>query len=349
MEKENLFGKTLEEFSALAEKLKLPSYAGRQLAEWIYQNDITDIDQMTNISKKNRDLLKEYYSIQLNPFSKVKISADGTKKYLFHISENKYVETAYIPENDRSTLCLSTQIGCRMGCVFCMTGRQGFQGNLSSSEILNQFRSLPEREQLTNLVFMGMGEPFDNIDEVMRSLEILTSDWGFGMSPRRITVSTIGIIPAMKIFLDQSQCHLAISLHTPFADERKKMLPVEKLYSITDIIKNVSQYDWSKQRRISFEYIMFRGINDTPRHIIQLSKLLKGMKCRINLIRFHPFPGASLQSTVDGDMVAFRDDLNAKGITATIRKSRGEDIYAACGLLSTKELSSWQNGEALED
>lgn len=340
MEKENLFGKTLSELTILAKEFELPSYSPRQLAEWLYKNAVMDIDLMSNISKKNRELLKEYFTIQISPASKIQTSQDGTKKYLFPVSDGKYIESAYIPENDRATLCLSTQIGCKMGCLFCMTGRQGFQGNLTSSQILNQVRSLPERDKLSNLVYMGMGEPFDNIDEVLKSLNILTSDWGFAMSPRRITVSTIGIIPGMKKFLQESQCHLAISLHTPFETERKKLMPIENVYPVKDIIETVKSFDWSRQRRISFEYIMFKGINDTDNHIRELSRLLDKLKCRINLIRFHPIPGTSLQSTSDENIVKFRDKLNNKGITATIRRSRGQDIMAACGLLSTKEVRS---------
>jgi 23S rRNA (adenine2503-C2)-methyltransferase len=225
-----------------------------------------------------------------------------------------------------------------MGCLFCMTAKQGFQGQLSAGEILNQIRSLPERHLLTNIVYMGMGEPFDNLDETMKSLEILTADYGFAMSPKRITVSTIGIIPAIKTFLEKSQCHLAVSLHSPFEEDRKKLMPIQTVYPLNEVLDTIRSYDLSRQRRISFEYIMFRGLNDTPRHVKELARLLNGIRCRINLLRFHPIPGTPLQSSDDATIEWFREALKEKGIMTTLRQSRGQDIDAACGLLSTKEL-----------
>lgn len=340
MEKEKLFGKTLMELQGICSVLGLPSFTARQVSEWMYHKDILEIDEMSNLSIKNRNILKDNFILGITPYSKVQESIDGTKKYLFPTRNNKFVEAAFIPETARGTLCLSSQIGCKMGCLFCMTGKQGFQGNLTAGEILNQVKALPEKEMLTNIVYMGMGEPLDNLEEVLKSLEIFTSDWGFGMSPKRITVSTIGIIPSLEVFLNTSDCHLAISLHTPFDDERKKLMPIQNTYPIEKVINLVKQFDWSKQRRVSLEYIMFKGINDSSRHVNQLASLLNGLKCRINLIRFHPIPDSPFESTDLDDILIFRDKLNAKGITATLRRSRGEDIYAACGLLSTKELMS---------
>ena len=338
MTKEILFGKTLTELQELCKILEMPAYNAKQIAEWLYRKDIIEIDEMTDISIKNREKLSERFILGISPPSKVQVSNDGTKKYLFPTKTNKFIEAAYIPEPDRATLCVSSQIGCKMGCLFCMTGKQGFQGNLTAGEIVNQVKALPEKEKLTNIVYMGMGEPLDNTEEVLKSLEIFTSEWGFGMSPKRITVSTIGIIPALEIFLNRSECHLAISLHTPFDDERKKLMPIQNIYPIDEVIQFVKQFDWSRQRRISIEYIMFKGINDSPRHVNQLTRLLNGLKCRINLIRFHPIPDTPLESTSIENINIFRDKLNSKGITTTLRKSRGQDIYAACGLLSTKEL-----------
>ncbi len=338
MEKENLFGKTLNELQDICAQLGFPAFTAKQMTEWLYRKNISSIDEMTNISAKNRDKLKKGFLLGITPHSKVQESIDGTKKYLFPTRTAKYIEAAYIPETSRATLCVSSQIGCKMGCLFCMTGKQGFQGNLTAGEILNQVKALPEREKLTNIVYMGMGEPLDNTEEVLKSLEIFTSDWGFGMSPKRITVSTIGIIPSLEIFLNRSDCHLAISLHTPFDEERKKLMPVQNIYPIEEVIEFVKKFDWNRQRRISIEYIMFKGINDSTRHVNQLARLLNGLKCRINLIRFHPIPDTPLESTATEDIIIFRDKLNDKGITTTLRRSRGEDIYAACGLLSTKEL-----------
>jgi 23S rRNA (adenine2503-C2)-methyltransferase len=292
---------------------------------------------MTNLSKKMRDTLSVDYEIGLSAPVNTAESSDGTKKYLYKVLNDKYIETAYIPDEERATICVSSQAGCKMGCVFCMTGKQGFQGNLSSNEILNQFRSLPEFRTLTNMVYMGMGEPLDNITEVLKSLEILTSGWGYGWSPARITVSTIGLKNSMKEFLEKSRCHLAVSLHSPFDEERRKLMPIHRTNSVKELLDIIREFDFSSQRRVSFEYILFKGINDTPGHIKELARILNGIKCRINIIRFHQIPGAEFRSPDLGATINFKEALNAKGILTTIRASRGVDIQAACGLLSTIE------------
>ena len=336
--KDQLFGKDLNELQEICLELGLPKYAGRQLAEWLYKKEINSIDAMSNLSKKSRELLNEKYEFGLTLPSKVQVSIDGTKKYLFPTLQNRFIETAMIPEDDRKTVCVSTQVGCKMGCLFCMTGKQGFQGQLTAGEIVNQIRSIKEYGEVSNIVYMGMGEPFDNLDAVLKSLDILTSEWGYAMSPRRITVSSIGIIPAMLRFLKESEAHLAISLHTPFDTERQKLMPVQIAYPIAEVINEIKSWDFGRQRRVSFEYILFKGLNDTPLHVRELSRLLSGIRCRINLIRFHTVPGTPLESPDEETINSFRDQLNAKDITTTIRASRGQDIYAACGLLSTKEL-----------
>jgi len=336
--KEPLFGKTLEELKTLTTELGLPSYTAKQLCEWIYQKEVSGFDGMTNLSKKTRELLDSRFIIGLTDPIDVQESVDGTKKYLFPGTPGKYVETAYIPEKERATLCISSQVGCKMGCLFCMTGKQGFQGNLSAGEILNQYRSVPEWKKLTNIVYMGMGEPLDNLEEVLKSLDILKSAWGFAMSPRRITVSTIGITPAMLRFLDRSDAHLAVSLHTPFDEERKKLMPIQQVYPLQEVLEEIRTWDFGRQRRVSFEYILFKDFNDSAAHVNELSRILHGIRCRINLIRFHPIPGTPLESPGEEIIQQFRDRLNAKGITTTIRASRGQDIWAACGLLSTKKL-----------
>ncbi|MFC2101060.1 23S rRNA (adenine(2503)-C(2))-methyltransferase RlmN [Bacteroidota bacterium] len=342
MEKTALFGKTLDQLKEITDQLDLPSFNAQQIAAWLYQKDINSFDKMTNISKKARIMLNEHFDFGVYPHMNMQISKDGTKKYLFNTGKYQYIESAYIPENNRSTLCISSQVGCKMGCLFCMTGKQGYQANLSSGDILNQVRSLPERKQLSNIVYMGMGEPFDNIEAVLKSVEILTSEWGFNISPRRVTVSTIGIIPAMRTFIEESNAHLAISLQTPFEEERQQIMPIEKVYPIKEVINVLKSYDLNKQRRISFEYIMFDGFNDTSRHVNELARLLNGLRCRINLIRFHPIPGRPLKGSDDGSIMSFMERLKAKGIINTLRKSRGIDIDAACGLLSTKEKSVQQ-------
>ncbi|MEN8118248.1 MAG: 23S rRNA (adenine(2503)-C(2))-methyltransferase RlmN [Bacteroidota bacterium] len=335
---ERLFGKTLSELQKLVLELGLPKFTAKQIADWLYKKQISSIEEMTNLSKKARDLLTENFEFGLTSYTTVQKSTDGTKKYLFPTIDNKFIETAMIPERDRKTVCVSSQVGCKMGCLFCMTAKQGFQGQLSAGEIINQIKSIDEVNEITNIVYMGMGEPFDNLDEVIKSLEILTSDWGFAMSPRRITVSTIGIIPGMLTFLEKCEAHLAVSLHTPFNDERQKLMPVQVAYPVDEVIKEIKSWDFGRQRRISFEYILFEGLNDSVEHVNEMARLLNGLKCRINLIRFHPVPGTPLKSPDEKTMQRFKDELNKKGIFTTVRASRGQDIYAACGLLSTKEL-----------
>jgi len=336
--KKSLYGLTLSEISSIVKEEGLPNFAAKQITEWLYKKDIESIDEMTNLSLKSREQLKEKYTYGLTPSIKVMESVDGTKKYLFRTETNNYIEAAYLPETDRATLCVSTQAGCKMGCLFCMTGKQGFQANLTPNEILNQLRSISEFRTVSNLVYMGMGEPFDNLDNVLSSLEIITSEWGYAWSPKRITVSSIGIIPAMQAFLERSNCHLAISLHNPFDDERRQMMPIQNVYPIQKVISEIKKAGLGRQQRVSFEYIMFDGINDTDRHIKEMVKILGGLKCRVNLIRFHSIPDTPLSGTPDVRIIEFRNALTAKGVFTTIRASRGLDIQAACGLLSTKEM-----------
>jgi 23S rRNA (adenine2503-C2)-methyltransferase len=337
MIKEKLYGKTLNELIVVTKRIGLPGFAAKQIADWLYKKEISTVDEMTNLSKKARELLAADYEIGLTAPVNESQSKDGTKKYLYKVLNDKFIETAYIPDDDRATICVSSQVGCKMGCIFCMTGQQGFQGNLSSNEILNQFRSLPEFRSLTNMVYMGMGEPLDNINEVIRSLDILTSEWGYAWSPTRITVSTVGLINGIKDFLEKSRCHLAVSLHSPFDEERRKLMPVQRTNSVKEVLDIIRNFEINGQRRISFEYILFKGINDTPAHIKELARILNGIKCRINIIRFHHVPGSQFESPDEQTTIRFKEALNDKGILTTIRESRGVDIQAACGLLSTLE------------
>ena len=340
---EILLGKTLAELQAVAQEIGLPRFAGKQLAEWIYVRRATTFDEMTNISLKGREALKARYTIGRHAPVAEAVSKDGTKKYLFQVGERLdargerreagYIESVYIPDEDRATLCVSTQAGCKMGCRFCMTGTLGFHGHLSAADILNQIFSIPDADKLTNIVYMGEGEPMDNLDNVLRSLEVMTSAWGCAWSPKRITVSSVGITKGLKRFIEESDCHLAISLHNPFAVERQEIMPIEKVNHLNDVIALLKQYDWSHQRRVSFEYICWGGVNDTPKHAKELLRLLKGLDCRINLIRFHAGVAKEFTSSDEQQMEWLRDYLTEHGITTTIRRSRGEDILAACGML----------------
>lgn len=331
----SLYGLTLNRLELLTKELGMPRFAARQIARWLYGRRVRSIDAMTDLSVRNRLLLQERFDLGLCAPEAVSTSADGTKKYLYRTAQGAFIESAYIPDAERATLCVSSQAGCRMGCRFCATGRQGLQHALSAAEILNQIVSLPEFDTLTNLVFMGMGEPLDNPDNVLDALEILTSEWGFAWSPTRITLSTAGVLPALPRFLEQSKVHLAVSLHNPFPEERAEIMPVERAWPLREVVATLKRYDFSHQRRLSFEYIVMSGLNDSSRHIRELCRLLDGLKCRINLIRFHRIPGSPYFSPPDTEMIRFRDTLTAKGIQTTIRSSRGEDIQAACGLLST--------------
>ena len=360
--KEKLLGKNPEELKAVALAAGLPAFAGKQIAQWMYEKRVHSIDEMTNISKAGREKLAELYDLGVSTPVGVAESKDGTKKYLFParcpvaaghdtsetvhdtpknvipdlIGDLQYVEAVMIPDEDRKTLCVSSQAGCKMGCKFCMTGRQGFHGNLTPADILNQFISIDESAGLTNAVFMGMGEPLDNTDNVLKAIEVLTAPWGFAWSPKRVTLSTIGVLPNLKRFLDESRCHLAISIHNPFPDERLELMPVQKAWPVAEVVRLLKNYDWTAQRRVSFEYTMFAGWNDSMRHADALARLLRDIECRVNLIRFHKIPDFPYECASPRAMEAFQNRLNSNGITCTIRASRGEDILAACGMLAGK-------------
>ena len=315
----------------------MPRFAHKQIARWLYSRFVTDIDAMTDLSKAAREVLKQNCELGLSAPLKESVSVDGTKKYLFRTSEGEYIESALIPDGERMTLCVSSQAGCKMGCKFCATGRMGFRHHLSATEIINQILSIPERDKLTNLVFMGMGEPLDNIDNLLQTLDILTSEWGMAWSPTRITVSTAGVARTLPRLLNESKVHIAVSLHNPFPEERKEIMPIENSYSIREVCDILRRYDCTHQRRVSFEYIVLEGMNSSMRHIKELSRLLDGIKCRINLIRFHKIPDSPFYSPELEKIIEFRDTLTKRGIQTTLRASRGEDIEAACGLLSTAE------------
>ena len=334
-EKKVLLGLSLDELKTVVKDLGMPQFTARQIAGWLYQQHVGSIDEMTNISKVNRERLSEAYVVGAMAPIDCQRSVDGTVKYLFPVADGKFVETVYIPEKDRATLCVSCQVGCKMNCLFCQTGKQGFEGSLSAGEILNQVYALPERESLTNIVFMGQGEPMDNLDNVLRATEILTADYGYAWSPKRITVSSVGIKGKLKRFLDESECHVAISMHSPLPEQRQLLMPAERQMSITEVVALLKQYDFTHQRRCSFEYICFAGLNDTTTHAREIVKLLEGLECRVNLIRFHEIPEVDLPGADEQRMESLRDYLTNHGVFTTIRASRGQDIFAACGLLST--------------
>jgi 23S rRNA (adenine2503-C2)-methyltransferase len=352
-QKKRLLGLTPTELKALVGSLGMPAFTAKQVAQWLYEKHVKSIDEMTNLSKHNRELLSEHFEVGAMAPIDCQRSKDGTIKYLFPVcsstSESKcgtqcdsiatntglFVETVFIPDHDRATLCVSCQVGCKMNCLFCQTGKQGWHGNLTAADILNQIYALPEVDQLTNIVFMGQGEPMDNLDAVLRVTEIMTADWGWQWSPKRITVSSVGVRNKLKRFLDESPCHVAISMHSPLHEQRLQLMPAEKAMPLEETIELLKQYDFTHQRRCSFEYICFGGLNDSPLYGREIVRLLEGLECRVNLIRFHEIPDVDLPASDEKRMEALRDYLTAHGVTTTIRASRGQDIFAACGLLST--------------
>lgn len=333
--KKVLMGMTDSELKEVAAALGMPRFTAGQIAHWLYTAHVKSIDEMTNISKANRARLAEEYTVGAMEPCDCMRSKDGTVKYLFPTAAGKFVETVFIPDKDRGTLCVSSQVGCRMNCLFCQTGKQGFEGNLTAGDILNQIYSLPERERLTNIVFMGQGEPMDNLPNVMKTTQILTAAYGYGWSPKRITVSSVGIKNKLKAFLDGSDCHVAISMHSPLHEQRMELMPAERQMTIGEVVDLLKQYDFTGQRRVSFEYIVFGGVNDSKAHAREIIRLLDGLECRVNLIRFHTIPDVGLQGADEKKMEELRDYLTAHGVFTTIRASRGQDIFAACGLLST--------------
>ena len=357
-QKKRLLGLTPAELKALVGSLGMPAFTAKQVARWLYVKHVKSIDEMTNLSKQNRQLLAEHYEVGALPPIDCQRSKDGTIKYLFPVvtantdlpsqrqtlseripNTHLFVETVFIPDKDRATLCVSCQVGCKMNCLFCQTGKQGWHGDLTPADILNQIYALPEVERLTNIVFMGQGEPMDNLDAVLRVCDIMTADWGWQWSPKRITVSSVGVRNKLKRFLDESDCHVAISMHSPLHEQRLRLMPAEKAMPLEEIIALLKQYDFTHQRRCSFEYICFGGLNDSPLYAREIVKLLQGLECRVNLIRFHEIPDVDLPSSDEQRMEALRDYLTAHGVTTTIRASRGQDIFAACGLLSTAKQS----------
>lgn len=334
-EKMVLLGMQPGELQQVVTELGMPKFTAAQIAKWLYQQHVGSIADMTNLSKANREKLAEQYEVGSMAPIDCQRSVDGTIKYLFPTRSGKFVETVYIPDHDRATLCVSCQVGCKMNCLFCQTGKQGFEGSLTAADILNQIYALPERDTLTNIVFMGQGEPMDNLDAILQATQVLTADWGYAWSPRRITVSSVGVKNKLKRFLDESECHVAISMHSPLPEQRQMLMPAEKQMSITEVVDLLKQYDFSHQRRCSFEYICFAGLNDTTMHAREIVKLVCGLDCRVNLIRFHEIPGVDLPGADEKRMEALRDYLTAHGVFTTIRASRGQDIFAACGLLST--------------
>ena len=333
--KRKLLGMTLDALKEAVKEAGMPVFTAKQIADWVYNKRVRSIESMSNISLKNREKLSELFEVGYSDPAEAAYSVDGTIKYLYRVNDNRFVEAVYIPDGERATLCVSSQVGCKMNCLFCMTGKQKYTANLTTNEILNQILALPEFEKLTNIVFMGMGEPCDNLDNLLPAIEVLTSSYGLGWSPHRLTVSTVGVRKGLKRLLDSGDYHIAVSLHHPIPEKRQEIMPAEKGYSIVEMLDLLREYDFSHQRRLTFEYIVFKGINETMFYARKLLSLLNGIDCRINLIRYHAIPGVPFEGVDEEGMTQLRDYLTKNGLFTTIRASRGEDIFAACGMLST--------------
>jgi len=342
-EKINLLGMSqgaLERF--LAERGGKPFHA-RQLMQWIYQRDVDDFDAMTDLSKSLRMRLKDDAEIRSPTVQTKFASRDGTIKWLFSSGSGQAVETVFIPEARRGTLCISSQVGCALDCAFCATGAQGFNRNLTSAEIIGQvrhaIRELPRRDSgdpaVTNIVFMGMGEPLANYRNLVPVLDLLVSDWSYGLSRRRVTVSTSGIVPHIDKLGDDCNVALAVSLHAASDELRDQLVPINKLHPIAQLLESCWRYAAKRSNRfITFEYVMLRGVNDSIEQADQLARLLRGRAAKVNLIPFNPFPGTGFKRSGVATIRHFQSRLREKGLVATTRRTRGDDIDAACGQLA---------------
>ena len=315
-----------------------PAFRATQLQQWIYQRGIMDFDQMTNISKAFRERLKNETCIQLLDVISDKTARDGTRKWLFRLYDGNAIETVFIPESTRGTLCISSQVGCALNCTFCSTGKEGFNRNLSLAEIIGQLvlaRQKIAPQKITNVVMMGMGEPLLNYEPVIDAMDLMINDLAFGLSKYRVTLSTSGVVPKMLQLKKDSPVSLAVSLHAPTNALREKIVPLNKKYPLEILMPVCRDYfPQAGKRCVVFEYVMLKGINDSPAQAKQLIRLLDNMPCKVNLIPFNPFPGTHYICSDWETIVAFQDRLGKAGIKTWIRKTRGEDIDGACGQLA---------------
>ena len=341
----NLLGMPQGELEALFAELGEKPFRARQLMQWMYQRGLTDFEAMTDLSKSLRAKLGERAAVMLPRVDSEHVSADGTVKWLFASGSGQRVEAVYIPEPARGTLCISSQVGCALDCSFCATGAQGFNRNLTAAEIIGQVwhanAVLPRRPNgetaVTNVVFMGMGEPLANYRNVVPVLELLISDYAFGLSRRRVTVSTSGIVPHLEKLGDDCNVSLAVSLHAPNDELRNRIVPINKLHPIDELLDACWRYAAKHANRfITFEYVMLRNVNDSPGHADELADLLGGKPAKVNLIPFNPFPGTEFKRSGAETIRFFQDRLRDRGIVATTRRTRGDDIDAACGQLAGK-------------
>lgn len=331
-EKETLVGSDLEESEELLGRLGIDRRHSRRLLYWVYRRGIRSFDEINDIPQKFLRILSEYAVPGLSSPTASEVSSDGSVKYLFTSKNGMAHETVFLPDDKRRTVCVSVQSGCRMGCRFCATGKSGWNGNLTAGEIVNQVISIPH--EITHIVMMGMGEPGDNIDEVIRACRILTAEWGLAAGRRRVTVSTVGVTPSVRRLLDETECNITLSLHSPFPEERLEVIPAEARWPFAGTLDMLKQYDNRIKRRFTVAYVMIEGRNDSQRHLEELRRLLAGTGIRVNLLPYHSVDEEDEKSSGISVMMQFKHELVTSGIGASVRKSRGADIAAACGMLA---------------
>jgi 23S rRNA (adenine2503-C2)-methyltransferase len=343
--KSNILHFSSKELEELLSSWGEPSFRSHQVFRWLWKLGALSFDEMTNVSKALRVKLEEHFFIQLPKIVSEQKSSDGTIKYLIELDDGKTVETVWIPrqDQDRVTVCVSSQVGCKMGCTFCMTAQQRVERNLKAGEIALQLRMMPFPDRITNVVLMGMGEPFDNFEAVMGSLEIMTSVEGLEIGPKKVTVSTSGLVPKIERFLVESRCRLAISLNAPNNEIRSQIMPINKAYpiekllgSLKDVIPKIPHR--ARDFGITFEYILIRDINDRPEHAEQLARLLRGIPSKVNLLLYNENPNIPFKRPQEGDVTRFRAILSRHGLLNFVRTSRGRDIAAACGQLASEHV-----------
>ncbi|MBL4584734.1 MAG: 23S rRNA (adenine(2503)-C(2))-methyltransferase RlmN [Pseudomonadales bacterium] len=343
----NLLGMSQDKLGEFFKELGEKPFRVQQVMKWIHHEGVQNFDEMTNLSKVLRAKLNECAEVREPEVTLEKISKDGTRKWLVKVENGSCVETVFIPQGKRGTLCISSQVGCALDCSFCSTGKQGFSANLSTAEIVGQvrmaIRSLketePERQRaVSNVVFMGMGEPLLNFDNVVDAVSLIMDDLGYGISKRRVTVSTAGVVPALYKLAEVSDVSLAVSLHAPTDELRNELVPINRKYPIEQLMEACQHYlaGLGEHRAITIEYTLMDGINDKPEHACQLAELLKDLECKINLIPFNPFPGSGYKTVTDENLETFQRILYKKGCRIMVRTTRGEDIDAACGQLVGK-------------
>ena len=344
MDKINLLGLNRADLEAFFADMGEKSFRASQVMKWLYHDGIHDFSEMTNLSKVLREKLAEHASVELPEVVEDHPSVDGTRKWLFKLDGDNSIETVYIPEEGRGTLCISSQVGCTLSCSFCSTARQGFNRNITVAEIVGQIilaaqlLGWPESQadrKITNVVLMGMGEPLLNFDAVVKAMDIMQDDFGFGLSKRRITLSTSGVVPMIRELRKVSDVSLAISLHASNNGLRDQLVPINQKYPIAELLSACRDYvkDKAGRTRITFEYVMLAGINDSDADARSLARLLKNVPSKVNLIPFNPFPGSPYQCSSMNRINRFRDIVHHAGITTVTRKTRGDDIAAACGQL----------------